>query len=220
MVMGSPAVPARDAARTRDAAPPRDAARTRARILSAARRRFADLGYDRCTVRAIATDAGVSPNLITRYFGGKYGLFQAATEADLQVEAVLQGPVNRLGTRLAAHIVARWETGSGDDPLLTMIRTAMSHPIAAEHMAEFYRTQALVPITRYLGRPDSAQRAAAASAFIMGTVIQRYVLKVGPISEATTADFRSWLGQCLQALLTEAAITGQTMSVRPRADAS
>ena len=53
-------------------------------ILAAARRRFADEGYDRATVRAIAGDAGVDPSMVIRYFGSKRELFTAAAEFDLR----------------------------------------------------------------------------------------------------------------------------------------
>ena len=44
---------------------------TRDEILRAARRRFADDGYDRATFRRIAADAGVDPALVVQFFGSK-----------------------------------------------------------------------------------------------------------------------------------------------------
>jgi AcrR family transcriptional regulator len=180
---------------------PRDAAATRARILAAARRNFATAGYHRSTVRAIAADAGVSANLITRYFGGKRGLFRSATEADLHLADHLRGPLAELGTRIATAVVARWEGRPGDDPLITMMRAAVSDPSDAHYMAEFFRQQAFVPLANHLDGPDSAERAAAVGAFIMGVVMQRYILQAGPSAEATTADITAWLADVLQLLL-------------------
>jgi AcrR family transcriptional regulator len=182
---------------------PRDAVRTRELILATARRHFAVHGYDRATVRTIAADAGVSANLITRYFGGKQGLFAAATEADMQIEQKLQGPISSVGARIAEHVVARWESPPGDDPLLILLRAAMTDPVAAAHMADFFRRQATEPLARYLGGTDAAERAAAVSSLIMGTVIQRYVLGIGPLAATTADGVRAWLGTALQLLLTE-----------------
>jgi AcrR family transcriptional regulator len=182
---------------------PRDAVRTRELILATARRHFAVHGYDRATVRTIAADAGVSANLITRYFGGKQGLFAAATEADMQIEQKLQGPISTVGARIAEHVVARWESPAGDDPLLILLRAAMTDPVAAAHMADFFRRQATEPLARYLGGTDAAERAAAVSSLIMGTVIQRYVLGIGPLAATTPGGVRAWLGTALQLLLTE-----------------
>jgi AcrR family transcriptional regulator len=181
---------------------PRDAVRTRELILATARKSFAVHGYDRATVRTIAADAGVSANLITRYFGGKQGLFAAATAVDMEIEQKLQGPVECLGARIADHVVSRWESPAGDDPLLILLRAAMTDPVAAAHMADFFRRQAVVPLSRYLGGTDAAEKAAAVSSLIMGTVIQRYVLGVGPLAATTADGVRNWLGTALQLLLT------------------
>ena len=51
---------------------------TRAAILEAARRGFADRGHDATSIRAIAAEAGVDPGLVMHFFGSKDRLFQAA----------------------------------------------------------------------------------------------------------------------------------------------
>ena len=43
--------------------------RTEARILTAARQMFADVGYDRTTIRAVAAAVGVDAGLVMHYFG-------------------------------------------------------------------------------------------------------------------------------------------------------
>ena len=50
---------------------PRHAESTRAAILEAAVRQFAQLGYDNATLREIAAQAGSDVALVARYFGGK-----------------------------------------------------------------------------------------------------------------------------------------------------
>src|ERR1700754_5185969 len=59
---------------------PRNASQTRADILSAARRRFGAEGYERTTLRAVASDVGVEAALVIRYFGSKQDLFAAAAD--------------------------------------------------------------------------------------------------------------------------------------------
>ena len=181
---------------------PRDSARTREVILWSARAHFATRGFDRATVRAIAADAGVSPNLITRYFGGKHGLFIAATDLDLHIVDALPGPRATLGRRIAAHVLTRWEGTPGDDPILTMLRAAMSDATAAARMAEFFREQAALPVVQHLGTADARERAAAVSALILGTVVQRYVLRAGPVAVATRGGAEDWLAHALQQLVT------------------
>ncbi|HEY5357130.1 MAG TPA: helix-turn-helix domain-containing protein [Streptosporangiaceae bacterium] len=52
----------------------------RARIREAALRHFAEEGYERATIRAIAHTAGVSPGLLRHHFGSKEELRQACDE--------------------------------------------------------------------------------------------------------------------------------------------
>jgi AcrR family transcriptional regulator len=67
----------------------RDPERTRERILAAATEEFGAKGYAGARVRAIAARAGLSQQLISYYFGGKAGLYEAleqrwrATSSDL-----------------------------------------------------------------------------------------------------------------------------------------
>ena len=61
----------------------RNAGDTRARILAAARVRFAMDAYENVGTRDIAADAGVDAALVNRYFGGKEKLFDEAKVARL-----------------------------------------------------------------------------------------------------------------------------------------
>lgn len=58
----------------------RDAERSRQRLLAAALDEFSERGYAGARVSSIAARAGVNPQLITYYFGGKPGLYQALSQ--------------------------------------------------------------------------------------------------------------------------------------------
>ncbi|MEU0791119.1 helix-turn-helix domain-containing protein [Amycolatopsis sp. NPDC005961] len=180
----------------------RDAAATRQRILEQARRQFARHGYTAITVKGVADAAGVSPNLITRYFGGKEGLFLAATRVEIPVEDSFGGDRAELGARLAASIVRRWSGESGDDPLLVLQRASGERPEAAEALAAFLDTHSLEPLHRYLrdsGLDDAEarRRAAAIDAFVLGVSTRRRVLR----SElGDPAELQDWLSTVIQRL--------------------
>lgn len=175
--------------------------------MEVAGRHFAERGYDGTSVHAIAREAGVAANLITRYFGGKAGLFTAATTIDLQTRAVLPGPPESLGSRLARSVVERWESAGTADPLLMMIRSAGSSPSAAEALREFFAAQASRPLAEHLRISlgctacDAADRAAAAGALILGVVTSRYIMRTGPLAGADPASLIAWLGERLQRLI-------------------
>jgi AcrR family transcriptional regulator len=55
--------------------------RTETRILEAATQVFFSAGYDRATIRAVASAAGVDAGLVMHYFGSKQELFRRVIEA-------------------------------------------------------------------------------------------------------------------------------------------
>ena len=55
--------------------------RTEARILDAATQVFFSAGYDRTTIRAVASAAGVDAGLVMHYFGSKQELFRRVIDA-------------------------------------------------------------------------------------------------------------------------------------------
>ena len=59
----------------------RDKEASKETLLRAAVDLFSRLGYDAATTKAIAAEAGLNEQLITRYFGGKVGLLAAALAA-------------------------------------------------------------------------------------------------------------------------------------------
>jgi AcrR family transcriptional regulator len=86
---------------------------------------------------AIAHSAQVSPNLITRYFGGKDGLFLAATDVRFDLAAAFDGPQSSFGERVAHNLVARWAELGVNDPLPILLRSAGGQPTAASALADF-----------------------------------------------------------------------------------
>jgi AcrR family transcriptional regulator len=180
----------------------RNAAATRQRILDHARRQFARHGYTAVTVKGVADAAGVSPNLITRYFGGKDGLFLAATRVEIPVSDSFDGDLSGLGPRLAASIVRRWFGPLGEDPLLVLQRASGERPEAAQALAAFLDTNSLEPLYRYLrdsglDEQDARSRAAAIDAFVLGVSTRRRVLR----SElGDPAALESWLSDTIQRL--------------------
>ncbi|WP_055587826.1 TetR/AcrR family transcriptional regulator [Streptacidiphilus griseoplanus] len=184
-------------------AQPKDASRTRERLLVAARREFARVGFARTTVRAIATAADVSPNLITRYFGGKDGLFVAATEVHLTLDRLFDGPRDSLGRRMAEGIVDRWTTMEGEDPLLVLLRAAGERGEAAEALSTFLDQESLQPLRRQLLRygmtdDEATARAQAVDIFVLGISARLRVLRddLGD-SEA----LKGWIAVTIQRLV-------------------
>jgi AcrR family transcriptional regulator len=120
---------------------------TRERILEAARRLFGDEGYERTTIRSVATAADIHPSMVMRYYGSKEGLFAAAATFDLQLPDLANVPRERLGTTLVKHFLGRWEASGQELPAL--LRVSVTHEQARARLIEILRDQivpALVPV--------------------------------------------------------------------------
>ncbi len=181
----------------------RNAAETRARILSEARREFSRAGFAGATVRAIASAAEVSPNLITRYFGGKEGLFVAATEVHLELDPLFNGPRDTLGERLARSMVDRWVGMPGADPLLTLLRASGERPEAATALSAFLDQESFEPLRLQLIRygmtdSDATSRARAVDVFALGISARHRVLRddLGDPAQAIV-----WIAATIQRLI-------------------
>src|SRR4029450_9243081 len=83
----------------------------------AARIVFAEKGYDKASIRAIATEAKVDPALVHHYFGTKEKLFLASMNSPIDpVEVVpkaLAGPREEAGKRLVTVVLSVWDSPAG-----------------------------------------------------------------------------------------------------------
>lgn len=181
----------------------RNAARTRERILDAAGREFGRTGFSSTTVRMIADAAGVSPNLITRYFGSKDGLFIAASQVQLGVAGIFDGPRASLGARMADTVLARWSALGSADPMLGLLRSAGERRAAAAMLADFLDQESLLPLREQLelyGMPpeEAAARASSVDVFMLGVTARFRLLRddLGDLEQS-----RRWLAGSIQRLI-------------------
>ena len=85
----------------------RDAERSRELILAAATKEFAARGFAGARVASIAERAGVNQQLISYYFGGKQGLFDALRQQWLAREAMIANPAMPVEQVVAGYFDAR-----------------------------------------------------------------------------------------------------------------
>jgi AcrR family transcriptional regulator len=177
---------------------PRRSDATKEAIRTAARERFAADGYERATIRAIAADVGIDPAMVMRYFGNKEKLFAAAAEFDLRLPDLTGLPAGEIGTRLAKHVLDRWD---GDETLMALLRAAVTNPAAAERMREIFAAQ-LGPAVLAIAPGDVPARAGLVATQVLGLVLTRYVLRLPPVVAMERDTLVAWLGPILQHFLT------------------
>src|SRR5215218_8766140 len=157
---------------------------TREAILDAARRAFAERGYQRATIRDVARLAGVDPALVHHYFGTKQELFVAAVRLPVN-------PVEQLTAVLAAQ-----------SPLLALIRSAVTDEQAAALLREFITEEVLGPIAGRLGSPDARLRATLVGSQLIGLAMARYIIRVEPLASTPSAEVAAAVGPTVQRYLT------------------
>src|SRR5436190_2266681 len=101
---------------------------TREAIAQAAREQFAELGYDRATMRKIAAAAGVDPALVVHFYGSKEALFREVMALPPIVAdafgQLAKGDRSTVGRRLAAAVAAALENPATRSIVLGRIRSA------------------------------------------------------------------------------------------------
>lgn len=156
--------------------------------MDAARLMFAERGYEGATLRAIAQQAGVDPALIHHFFASKAGVFAAALADLLEpaklIPAIIEPGLDGLGERLLRMFVTLWEQGEAQNPLLAVIRSAVSHEEAAELLREFIGTEVLGRLGDVVEPAHRDLRTALVGSQIVGLVMARYVVKVEPLASA------------------------------------
>nr|BFE66636.1 TetR family transcriptional regulator [Dactylosporangium thailandense] len=179
---------------------------TRAAILQAARIRFAEDGYQRATIRAIAADAAIDPSMVMRYYGSKERLFAAAVDIDLRMPDVSAIPPERIGPELVRHWVRRWEEDPTGDVLLTLLRSATTDETVAERVRGVFAEQ-IVPLVRRLCGGDEAeaqQRAGLLATQMLGLAICRHILRIPPVAHMPAETVVERIGATVQQYLTGA----------------
>ena len=170
---------------------------TEERILDAARRTFAELGFDRTTIRAVASAASVDPGLVMHYFGSKDLLFARAAEVPADElpggasDEVAEALLTSLGRRLTDEPTAS----------LAVLRSMVTNADAADR----YRTAAepqMNQLIESIPTPDADLRASLLSAIVHGVIAERYLLRLTHLADASPEAIIDLLRPCFQFLAT------------------
>jgi AcrR family transcriptional regulator len=180
---------------------------TRAVILAAARRLFAEHGFNGTSLRQVARTAGVDPALVHHYFDGKEGLFAASVElpADprkVLAEVIASPPAVR-SELLVGALLRLWE-GPAQPAVLALVRSAIGHERQAALMREVFTRRMLPLITS--GLPGDEEevhlRGSLVASTLMGCMVGRYVLRMEPLASLSSAEIVRLISPAVQRYLT------------------
>ncbi|MBQ0848275.1 TetR family transcriptional regulator [Streptomyces sp. BH-SS-21] len=184
-----------------------DAPAARDRILAAAREEFAERGFEKTSMRAIAKSADVDSALVHHYFGTKEQVFEASIEVAIgplltAPGSIGEGPLDGVGERLARFFFGVWENPATRKALLAIVRSAVNNETAAGVFRRLISTQLLRRVALQLDLPDAELRAELAAAQLVGIAMLRYVIKVEPLASADPEQIINRVSPAIQSHLT------------------
>jgi AcrR family transcriptional regulator len=171
---------------------------SRARILEAARQTFAELGYDRATIRTIAERANIHPSMVMRYFESKEGLFTASSQFDLALPDFSKVPPKRLGEFIIRTFLDRWENRRGAADMPALLRLSVTHPEGREKAIAIFARQVRPLLVRVIRSADPTPRAALIATQLVGLAFLRYVLRLPAVVELSEAYLVEHMGSTIQ----------------------
>jgi len=182
--------------------PLRDSDRTKAAILRAAQAAFSTRGYTAAGVREITAEAGVNPALVSRYFGSKERLFEAALSELLDVSMLTDQPREGFGKALVASFLS----GRIDqiNPL-QMLALATADPGARAIADRLLRDLTIKPLAQWFDLPNAEERAARLVILASGFFMYRLLYPLEPLTGEMASASRAWLEAAFQSLVDDPA---------------
>jgi AcrR family transcriptional regulator len=180
---------------------------TREKILGSARAEFAEHGFDRATLRAIAQGAGVDAAMVHHYFGNKEGLFMAALELPIEpeqmVNEITEGELEEVPYRLVRSFLAVWDHPVAGPAAVAVLRSALHGPLGARLVRDFLTTQILrrVAARLPLDRQEAPLRFSLCASQLVGLAVARYILKLQPLASAPAERVAAAISPSLQRYL-------------------
>ena len=169
---------------------------TERRILTAARAMFAERGFERTTIRAVAAAAEVDPALIMQYFGSKQELFTSSIRI-APADVAADGPAELTELLLSS---LGMKLGGLPDAALAMLRSMLTHPDAAV-TARATIDKHIEQLSATIPSPDAQLRAALAVTTTLGISIGHHLLDISALREASPEQIADTLRPYLAGLI-------------------
>jgi AcrR family transcriptional regulator len=179
---------------------------TRERIRVAARDLFAANGFDKTSVRSIATAAGVDSALVHHYFGTKQQLFTAAVQIPIDPMTVLgplrEAPLERLGHTLPELLIPLWDSTLGAGFIATLRSMLAGSDVSL--LRSFIQEIITAEVGPRVDNPPGSGkiRVQFVASQLMGVAMARYILALEPFTSLPAQQIAKTIGPNLQRYLT------------------
>ena len=185
-------------------------------VLEAARAAYGARGYLNTTVKGVAAAAGVTPDVVKRYYANREALFAAAMRLPVDPAAsiaqLLAPGIDGLGERMVRVTLRMLDDQETREQLADLAKAGAGASKATASLREFLESALVDRVVRALGVPDARMRVTLATSYLLGVATSRYVLALEPLASATEEEIVALVGPAVQAALT----TPTGTSARPR----
>lgn len=179
---------------------------TREAILSAARTRFAEVGFSAASVKSIATMAGVDSALVHHYFGTKHDLFVEVISLPVDPAVVLaplaEAPLDELGEAIIRTIVGLWDSPAGVG-VLAAFRAVVAggdESLLRTFLVDVALRGVRDRIDDAVG--DGATRISLVASQMAGLLMARKILLLEPLASMSLDDVAGFVAPTIQRYLT------------------
>lgn len=183
------------------------ATESREHILDAARKLFAEHGFEGTSLRQVARAAGVDPGMVHHFFKGKDELFALSVELPADPEQVLAGVADSDPAQRAELIVRTvlrlWESPA-QAGLLAFLRGTIGSKAKTALLRETVTRRVITRIMAAVpGTPEEvALRGSLVATQVVGLMMVRYVVRLEPLASAAPEDVVRLVAPAVQRYLT------------------
>lgn len=176
--------------------------RARRRILSAARKCFAEVGYEKATLRMIAAEADSDKSSVVKYFGNKDQLFRESVYWTIPINDLTTDTADASAENYLRAMLSAWAKDP-HSPMVVLLKASMTSEDAAEILRSHITTNSIDQVLQHVDGPDAELRAGLFAAMMMGIASGRYLLRLPGLAEADLDDVLQAAAPAIRALLTE-----------------
>ncbi|MGV9614072.1 TetR/AcrR family transcriptional regulator [Nocardia xishanensis] len=176
------------------------------RILTVARKSFAERGYNGTSLRAVAQAADVDPTLVNYYFSNKPGLLKAALEPPeafgAGIAEAARAPLEERGRAFVEAALRMWDDPATAEVLRSIVLAASHEPFAMERLRAVFSALVLQVVSASLPSDEAELRADLVSTQIVGLAMTRYVWALDRIADIPSEQVIRLVAPTVQHYLT------------------
>lgn len=175
-------------------------ASTKENLLQAARNLFWTRGYSNVSVRDITTAVGVDAALVSRYFGGKRGLFEA-TLAQIDRWSALDSDADDLLTNAVNSFAQPYDPKKDRANAFSMLIVNINDPEVGDDVRALVQQGLADPLAHKLDGSLRQERAAMLLAVLFGAALMRKNFQLQGMADKSPDDIAIQIRHLAQAAL-------------------